>query len=101
VDNGQTERETMRDESDMKTWKSVFLGIVIGFLAGVGTMQATLVGDVREHATKLNAINHTLEASESSVNNRIDRITRMMESILESNRQLLAELAAERRRNEK
>lgn len=85
----------------MKTWKSIFLGIVIGFLAGVGTMQATLVGDVREHTTKINSINHAIEASEDSVNGRIDRITRMMESILESNRQLLAELAAERRRNEK
>lgn len=91
----------MRDESDMKTWKSVFLGIVIGFLAGVGTMQATLVGDVREHSTKLKTIEHNIEATEGSVNGRIDRITRMMESILESNRQLLAELASERRRNER
>lgn len=92
----------MRDsEGEMKTWKSIFLGIVIGFLAGVGTMQATLVGDVREHATKLNSISRDMEVSEASVSGRIDRITRMMESILESNRQLLAELAAERRRNDK
>jgi uncharacterized protein YpmS len=91
-------RET---EGDMKTWKSVFLGIVIGFLAGVGTMQATLVGDVRDHTVRLQQVASNRETDMDSVSQRIERITRLMESILESNRQLLSELAAERRRNDK
>lgn len=91
----------MRWDQNMKTWQSILVGVLIGFPAGVGAMQATLIGDVREHSTKITAIVHSIEASEVSVNQRIERITRMMESLLESNRQLLSELAAERRRNDK
>lgn len=89
------------NEQDMKTWKSIFLGIVIGFLAGVGTMQATLIGDVRDHTVRLQQISVRNDKDMDSISLRIERITRLMESILESNRQLLSELSAERRRSDK
>lgn len=76
------------------------IGVLIGFLAGVGTMQATLVGDVREHSTRIATVSREIDATNKSVNGRVDRITRLMESILETNRQLLSELVAERRRND-
>jgi len=38
----------------MKNWQAIVVGLVIGFLGGVGSMQATIIGDVHEHTMQIN-----------------------------------------------
>lgn len=86
----------MGTNNNMKTWQSILVGLIIGFLGGVGTMQASLVGDVREHTVKLESISRTAEANVVQMEQRYDRVIRLMESLLETNRQLIVELGAKR-----
>lgn len=86
----------MGTNNNMKTWQSILVGLIIGFLGGVGTMQASLVGDVREHSVKLESISRTAEANVVQMEQRYDRVIRLMESLLETNRQLIVELGAKR-----
>lgn len=86
----------MGTNNNMKTWQSILVGLIIGFLGGVGTMQASLVGDVREHTVKLESINHSAEYNTAQMEQRYDRVIRLMESLLETNRQLIVELGAKR-----
>lgn len=86
----------MSNNSNMKTWQSILVGLIIGFLGGVGTMQASLVGDVREHTVKLESINRSAEYNTTQMEQRYDRVIRLMESLLETNRQLIVELGAKR-----
>lgn len=86
----------MSNNSNMKTWQSILVGLIIGFLGGVGTMQASLVGDVREHTVKLESINRSAEYNTTQIEQRYDRVIRLMESLLETNRQLIVELGAKR-----
>ena len=37
------------DGISMKIWQALTVGVVVGFLGGVGAMQATIVGDVRDN----------------------------------------------------
>lgn len=59
-------------------------------------MQASLVGDVREHTVKLESINRSAEYNTTQMEQRYDRVIRLMESLLETNRQLIVELGAKR-----
>jgi len=86
----------MGTNNNMKTWQSILVGLIIGFLGGVGTMQASLVGDVREHSVKLVTINRSVEVNADQMEQRYDRVIRLMESLLETNRQLIVELGAKR-----
>ena len=74
----------------MKTYQSIVIGIVIGFLAGVGTMQASLVGDVRDHTTRLAHVEQDSIAQMAMFEQRMDKLVRMLESLLETNRELIA-----------
>jgi hypothetical protein len=77
------------EQGNMKTFHAIIVGLVIGFLAGVGTMQASLIGDVRDHTTKIAHIEKDFVAEQSQVDRRLDNIARLMESMLETNRELI------------
>ena len=89
----------------MKIWQALTVGVVVGFLGGVGAMQATIVADVRDNkvnvahvAVNVAHVAADLKDTNASVNGRMDRVTKLMEQILETNRQLVAELVADRKR---
>ena len=86
------------DGMSMKIWHALIVGTVVGFLGGVGAMQATIVGDVRDNKVNVAHMAEELKETNASVNGRMDRVTKLMEQILETNRQLVAELVAERNR---
>lgn len=86
----------MNANNNMKTWQSILIGLIIGFLGGVGTMQASLVADVREHSVKLESMGRAQDQNISQMEQRYDRVIRLMESLLETNRQLIVELGAKR-----
>lgn len=84
----------MPPKNDMKTYQSIVIGIVIGFLAGVGTMQASLVGDVRDHSIRITHIETESVKQMAQFEQRMDKIVRMLEALIETNRELLAALNA-------
>lgn len=84
----------MPPKNDMKTYQSIVIGIVIGFLAGVGTMQASLVGDVRDHSIRITHIETESVKQMAQFEQRMDKLVRMLEALIETNRELLAALNA-------
>lgn len=64
--------------------------LIIGFLAGVGTMQATLVGDVREHTTRINHVEAQQKSSDVLFEQRISYIVKLLEQTMESNREMIS-----------
>ena len=80
----------MPAQNDMKTYQAIVVGIIIGFLGGVGTMQATIVGDVKTHETRLTHIEADAKQQVLAFEQRMDKLVRMMESLLQTNRELIA-----------
>ena len=81
--------ENSRDNK-MKTGQGIVVGLVIGFLAGVGTMQASLIGDVRDHTIRLNHIEKDIAAQADQTEKRLANVVRLMEGLLETNRELIS-----------
>jgi hypothetical protein len=81
--------QNRRDER-MKTGQGIVIGLIIGFLAGVGTMQASLIGDVRDHAVRLSHIESDLTKQQQATETRIQNVVRLMEGLLETNRELIS-----------
>lgn len=79
----------MPPKNDMRTWQSIVVGVIIGFLAGVGTMQATLVSDVTSHGVKLANLDHRLDLTDALIEKRISNVILLWEKSLESNRALM------------
>lgn len=77
-------------ENDMRTYQSIVIGITIGFLAGVGTMQATIIGDVRTHETRISHIESDARKQSVEFEQRMDKLVRMLEALLETNRELIS-----------
>lgn len=77
-------------KEDMKTYQAIAVGVIIGFLGGVGTMQATIVGDVRTHETRIAHIEADAKQQMQGFEYRMDKLVRMLESLLETNRELIA-----------
>lgn len=80
----------MPPRDDMKTYQSIVIGITIGFLAGVGTMQATIIGDVRTHETRIAHIEADAKQQAVGFEHRMDKLVRMLEALLETNRELIS-----------
>lgn len=73
----------------MKAGQGIVIGLIIGFLAGVGTMQASLIGDVRDHSTRLNHIERDMVQQAEQTERRLANVVRLMEGLLETNRELI------------
>jgi hypothetical protein len=80
----------MKEHNEMRTYQSIIIGIVIGFLAGVGTMQASLIGDVRDHTTRISHIEQDAKAQQLMFEERMDKLVRMLEALVSTNRELIA-----------
>lgn len=74
----------------MKDWQKWLAGIAIGYLSGVGTMQATLVSDSREHTLKILSLENQQQQTRDLFEKRMDNVVRLWEASLESNRELVA-----------
>ena len=79
----------MPPKNDMRTWQSIVVGVIIGFLAGVGTMQATLVSDVTSHGVKLTAMDQRLNSTDALIERRIGNVILLWEKSLEASRALM------------
>lgn len=73
----------------MKTSQAIIVGLIIGFLAGVGTMQASLIGDVRDHTVRLAHVEKDVAAQADQTEKRLANVVKLMESLLETNRELI------------
>ena len=83
-----------RRNDGMKTGQGIVVGLIIGFLAGVGTMQASLIGDVRDHSTRLDHIEKDIASQSESTERRLANVVRLMEGLLETNRELISVIKA-------
>lgn len=76
----------------MKDWQKWLAGLVIGYLSGIGTMQATLVSDSHEHSLKIKYLEEYRAEDKVMFEKRLDNVVRLWEATLESQRELIAAL---------
>ena len=62
----------------MRTSHAIVVGLMIGFLAGVGTMQASLIGDVRDHTTRI-----------AHMETDVNHVVQLLDEMLQTNRELI------------
>lgn len=74
----------------MKTWQAIFVGIIIGFPGSVATMQATLIGEVRQNTAQIKFVEQKHSDDAMITEKRIENIVRLWEASLQSNRELTA-----------
>lgn len=73
----------------MKTAHAIIVGLIIGFLAGVGAVQVTMGSDVREHTTRIYRIEKDLDNERSRTDQRIFEIAGLCKEIISANREQL------------
>lgn len=71
----------------MKTAHAIIIGLIIGFLGGVGAVQMTMGSDVREHTTRIYRIEKDIEAERSRTDQRIYEIAGLCKEIIAANRE--------------
>ena len=74
----------------MKAWQAIIVGILVGFPGGVATMQATMIGEVRQNTAKIVFLDRKQTDDMATTEKRIDNIIRLWEASLQSNRELTA-----------
>lgn len=81
----------------MKIWQAVVIGIVIGFLGGVGTVQMTMAADVRDNKVNIAHLKKEHEDTKAAMlkanedarvvfEKRMDNVVRLWEANLEQQR---------------
>ena len=78
------------NHTQMKTWQSILTGVVIGFLCGVGTMQATLIGDSHDHSTRIKQLEHADNVMQTAFEKRMDSMANLWMAKLEADRELIS-----------
>ena len=73
----------------MRTSQAIVVGLIIGFLAGVGTMQASLIGDVRDHSTRINHIERDVSVQTDAMEKRFTHVVQLLDEMLQTNRELI------------
>lgn len=59
-------------------------------MAGVGTMQATLVAEVRQNTIRINYVERDIKNTAAAFETNVDKITRHAEKNLEQQRELIS-----------
>jgi len=73
----------------MKTAPAVAVGLIIGFLAGVGAVQMTMGSEVRENTTRISRIEKDMDSERSRTDARIFEVVGVVKEVISSNRELL------------
>ena len=73
----------------MKTAQAVAVGLIIGFLAGVGAVQMTMGSEVRENTTRISRIEKDMDSERSRTDARIFEVVGVVKEVISSNRELL------------
>jgi len=73
----------------MKTAQAIVIGLIIGILGTLGVSYATIIGDVREHNTKITQIQREVELERSRTDQRIFEVAGLVKEVISSNRELM------------
>lgn len=76
----------------MKDWQKWLAGLIIGYLSGIGTMQATLIADSHENTVKIRQLEKYREEDKALFEKRLDNVVRLWEANLEAERELISAL---------
>jgi len=71
------------------TAQAIAIGLIIGILGTLGVSYATIIGDVREHQTRIAQIQRDVEMERGRTDQRIFEVAGLVKEVITSNRELL------------